>query len=76
MSALIQISNWCYNERERLRAQRDRVVSDGVSLGENIGAGWVDITAQSIGMLEASITDLDQLLTQYGQRHHAENERS
>jgi hypothetical protein len=64
----IKLLAWCKGERERLQRQLDMLKSGQVRIGENRGIGWVDTSSKAIERVVAAISELDQLLAEYGER--------
>jgi hypothetical protein len=63
----IKLFAWCKGERERLQRQLDMLKSGQIRIGENRGIGWVDISSKSMERIVAAVSELDQLLDEYGE---------
>jgi hypothetical protein len=57
---------WCKQEQASIEQQLELMVSGKVRTGEDIGAGWVDTTADSIERAKARLWELNDLLTEAG----------
>lgn len=65
MSALIEIVEWCRQERQRVRKLVVSLESGRVRHGEDRGHGWVDATAPTLARLRLHMAELDEMLDQY-----------
>jgi hypothetical protein len=70
MSALLEIVEWCRQERQRASKQIVSLEAGRARLAEDRGHGWVDITAVTIARLKLHLEELDGMLDRY------ESERS
>jgi len=57
---------WCKQEQSSLEQQLELMKAGKVRTGEDIGAGWIDTTAESIERTEARLAELNELLTEAG----------
>ena len=57
---------WCKQEQASIEQELELMVSGKVRTGEDIGAGWVDTTDESIERAKARIAQLNELLTEAG----------
>ena len=57
---------WCKQEQASIEQQLELMQSGKVRTGEDIGAGWIDTTEDSIGRARARLTELNELLTEAG----------
>jgi hypothetical protein len=57
---------WCKQEQASLEQQLELMQAGKVRTGEDIGAGWIDTTAESIGRAKARLAELNDLLTETG----------
>ncbi|WP_457795557.1 hypothetical protein [Methylocystis sp. S23] len=65
MSALIEIVEWCRQERQRVRKLAASLESGRMRHAEDRGHGWVDTTAATISRLRLHLEELDEMLDQY-----------
>ena len=66
MHALVDLVEWCKEERDRLLAQLDALRTGKFRLGENHGSGWEDKTEESIERVTHAIDELDRIIADYG----------
>lgn len=66
MAAPERFIAWCKQERASIEQELDLLVSGKVRTGEDIGAGWVDTTDESIERARARLAQLNELLTEAG----------
>ena len=66
MAAPERFIAWCKQERASIEQELDLLVSGKVRRGEDIGAGWVDTTDESIERARARLAQLNELLTEAG----------
>jgi hypothetical protein len=57
---------WCKQEQASVEQQLELMASGKVRTGEDIGAGWVDTTEESIERAKARLAQLNELLTEAG----------
>ena len=57
---------WCKQEQASIEQELELLVSGKVRIGEDIGSGWIDKTAESIERAKRRITQLNELLTEEG----------
>jgi hypothetical protein len=57
---------WCKQEQASIEQELELLVSGKVRTGEDIGAGWVDMTDESIERSKARLAQLNELLTEAG----------
>jgi len=57
---------WCKQEQASIEPQLELMQSGKVRTGEDIGAGWIDTTEESIERTKARLAELDELLTAAG----------
>jgi hypothetical protein len=57
---------WCKQEQACIEQQLALMDSGKVRTGEDIGAGWIDTTAESIERAKARLAELNDLLTETG----------
>jgi hypothetical protein len=57
---------WCKQEQASIEQELELLVSRKVRTGEDIGAGWVDTTDESIERSKARLAQLNELLTEAG----------
>jgi hypothetical protein len=57
---------WCKQEQASLEQQLALMESGKVRTGQDIGAGWVDTTAESIERAKDRLAELNDLLTEAG----------
>jgi hypothetical protein len=57
---------WCKQEQASIEQELDLLVSGKVRIGEDIGAGWIDKTAESIERAQRRLAQLNELLTEAG----------
>lgn len=66
MSAPDRFIAWCKQEQASIEQELELLVSSKVRTGEDIGAGWVDTTDESIERAKARLAQLNELLTEAG----------
>ena len=66
MSAPDRFIAWCKHEQASIEQELELLVSGKVRTGEDIGAGWVDTTDESIERAKARLAQLNELLTEAG----------
>ena len=66
MSAPDRFIAWCKQEQASIEQELELLVSGKVRTGEDIGAGWVDTTDESIERAKARLAQLNELLTEAG----------
>lgn len=54
--------DWMKQERDRLRAQIERLQSGAFRIGHDAGAGWVDATADHIATSRAILAEYDLVI--------------
>jgi hypothetical protein len=57
---------WCKKEQARIEQELSLLVSGKVRIGEDIGSGWIDMTAESIEHAKRRLAQLNELLTEEG----------
>jgi hypothetical protein len=57
---------WCKQEQASIEQQLELMQSGKVRTGEDIGAGWIDATEESIERARARLAQLNELLTEAG----------
>jgi len=57
---------WCKQEQASLEQQLELMEAGKVRTGEDIGAGWIDTTAESMERAKARLIELHDLLTESG----------
>lgn len=71
MSALLEIVEWCRQERQRARKQIVSLEAGRSRLAEDRGHGWGDVTAVTIARLKLHLEALDGMLDRYeAERSH------
>ena len=66
MTAPDRFIAWCKQEQASIEQQLELLQSGKVRTGEDIGAGWIDTTEQSIERAQARLSELNELLTEAG----------
>ena len=66
MSAPDRFIAWCKQEQASIEQQLELMETGKVRTGEDIGAGWIDTTAESIERAKARLAELNDLLTEVG----------
>jgi hypothetical protein len=66
MAAPDRFIAWCKQEQASLEQQLELMRSGKVRTGEDIGAGWIDTTKESIERAKARLAQLNDLLTEAG----------
>ncbi len=66
MAAPDRFIAWCKQEHASIEQQLELLQSGKVRTGEDIGAGWIDTTEQSIERARARLSELNDLLTEAG----------
>ena len=64
MTAPDRFIAWCKQEQASIEQQLELMQSGKVRTGEDIGAGWIDTTEESIERAKARLAELDELLTE------------
>jgi hypothetical protein len=57
---------WCKQEQASIEQQLELLQASKVRTGEDIGAGWIDTTEDSIERAKARLAELNDLLTEAG----------
>jgi hypothetical protein len=57
---------WCKQEQASIEQQLELLQAGKVRTGEDIGAGWIDTTEESIERAKARLAELNDLLTKDG----------
>jgi hypothetical protein len=57
---------WCKQEQASIEQQLELLQAGKVRTGEDIGAGWIDTTEESIERAKARLAELNDLLTEDG----------
>ena len=66
MSAPDRFIAWCKQEQASIEQELELLVSGKVRTGEDIGAGWIDTTEESVERAKARLAKLNELLTEAG----------
>ena len=66
MAAPDRFIAWCKQEQASIEQQLELLQAGKVRTGEDMGAGWVDTTGESIERAKARLIELDDLLTEAG----------
>jgi hypothetical protein len=66
MAAPDRFIAWCKQEQASIEQQLELLQAAKVRTGEDIGAGWVDTTDDSIERAKARLAELNDLLTEAG----------
>lgn len=65
MNALMDLVEWCRQERQRTKKQIMALESGRSRHAEDRGHGWVDITTATLSRLKLHVAELDELLREY-----------
>ena len=57
---------WCKQEQASIEQQLELLQAGKVRTGEDIGAGWIDTTSESMERARARLSELNDLLTEAG----------
>jgi hypothetical protein len=57
---------WCKQEQASIEQQLELLRAGKVRTGEDIGAGWIDTTEESIQRAKGRLAELNDLLTEDG----------
>ena len=66
MAATDRFIAWCKQENASIEQQLELLRAGKVRTGEDIGAGWVDTTEESIERGQERLRELNDLLTEAG----------
>jgi hypothetical protein len=66
MAAPDRFIAWCKQEQASIEQQLELMKSGKVRTGEDIGAGWIDTTEESVERAKARLAELNELLTEAG----------
>jgi hypothetical protein len=66
MAAPERFIAWCKQEQASIEQQLELMRSGKVRTGEDIGAGWIDTTKESIERARARLAELKDLLIEAG----------
>ena len=66
MAAPDRFIAWCKQEQASIEQQLELLQAGKVRTGEDIGAGWIDTTEESVGRAKARLAELRDLLTKDG----------
>ena len=66
MAAPDRFIAWCKQEQASIEQQLELLQAGKVRTGEDIGAGWIDTTEESIERAKARLAELNDLLTKDG----------
>ena len=66
MAAPDRFIAWCKQEQASIEQQLELLRAGKVRTGEDIGAGWIDTTEESIERAEARLAELNDLLIEDG----------
>ncbi len=71
MNALVHMTEWCRQERQRMTKQLAALEAGRCKTGENRGHGWIETSRETISRLKLRIAELDEILAQYDQERAA-----
>jgi hypothetical protein len=57
---------WCKQEQASIERELELMASGKVRIGEDMGLGWIDKTAESIESAKLRLAQLNELLTEEG----------
>ena len=57
---------WCKQEQASIEQELELMMSGKVRIGEDIGSGWIDKTADLIERAKRRLAQLNELLTEEG----------
>jgi hypothetical protein len=57
---------WCKQEQASIEQELELMASGKVRIGEDIGSGWIDKTAEAIERAKRRLSQLNELLTEEG----------
>jgi hypothetical protein len=57
---------WCKQEQASIEQELELLRAGKVRIGEDIGSGWIDKTAESIERAKRRLAQLNELLTEAG----------
>jgi len=57
---------WCKQEQASIEQELELLTSGKVRIGEDIGSGWIDRTADSIERAKRRLAQLNEILTEEG----------
>lgn len=66
MAAPDRFIAWCKQEQASIEQQLELLRAGKVRTGEDIGAGWIDTTEESIERAKGRLAELNDLLTEDG----------
>jgi hypothetical protein len=66
MAAPDRFIAWCKQEQASIEQQLELMKSGKVRTGEDIGAGWIDTTEESVERAKVRLAELNELLTEAG----------
>jgi hypothetical protein len=66
MAAPDRFIAWCKQEQASIEQQLELMKSGKVRTGEDIGAGWIDTTEESVERAKTRLAELNELLTEAG----------
>ena len=66
MAAPDRFIAWCKQEQASIEQQLELLQAGKVRTGEDIGAGWIDTTEESIERAKGRLAELSDLLTEDG----------
>ena len=66
MAAPDRFIAWSKQEQASIEQQLELLQAGKVRTGEDIGAGWIDTTEESVERAMARLTELNELLTEAG----------
>jgi hypothetical protein len=66
MAAPDRFIAWCKQEQASIEQQFELMKSGKVRTGEDMGAGWIDTTEDSVERAKARLAELNELLTEAG----------
>ncbi len=65
MDSLVNLTEWCRQERQRMSKQLAALESGRCRIGEDRGHGWIDLSKENIARIKLHIAELDEILAQY-----------
>lgn len=65
MTALIDLVEWCRQERQRAKKLVASIEAGRARHAEDRGHGWIDVTSATVSRLNLHIDELDEMLENY-----------